>query len=333
MAIQEAAMSEATEDFVSIEGFKASFRRHLAAEGNVESTRNGYMRTLGRFEEFLVRNGMPTNVHHITRDHVETYMESLMMGTGRDGRPRSVKGVASTQTPRNYYYHLMAFFNFLVYVYEEIPENQHPMRNTKPPQVAERIVRKTDDIDVAAILKTCAVPRGANLTPGAIFRNLRDEGLIRMMIDAGPRLTEVTDLGKNVDLDRRCALVMGKGAYERNIVFGAKTARSLDRYLIARSRHKQASCQYLWITDRGRLTSWGIYQMVRRRARLTGVHVTPHQFRHAWAHALKVAGMRDEELMVLGGWKRPDMMRHYGKSAAAERAAATHARMSPGDMF
>lgn len=305
-----------------IERFIQSFCRHLKAEGKAEITQFNYPRTVARFRDFLRDAGMPTNVHDIGREHVEAYIESLI---------GEAKGAATTQTPRNYYYHLKAFFNFLVDVYEEIEDD--PMRNMTPPKVVERVINKAAEVDVAAVLKTCAVPRDKRLPAGVAFLNLRDEALIRMMIDAGPRRSEVTRLRRDVDLDRRVAVVMGKGASERTIVFGAKTARSLDRYLIKRERHRYASLDHLWIGAKGALTADGVYQMLVRRAALVGIHMTPHQLRHAWAHALKVSGMRDEELMVLGGWRSDAMMRHYGRSASAERAAATHAQMSPGDSY
>lgn len=316
---------EALDAIGSIDSYNKSFKRQLRLDGKSKSTQVNYPKTVERFAEFLRSKGMPTNVHSIKREHVEAYIDALLGDS---------IGPAPVQTPRNYYYyHLKAFFNFLVNDYEEIQEVDHPMRKTKPPAVVERVVNKADDIDIRRILDTCSVPRGTKLPSGRVFLNLRDEAIIRVLIDAGPRRSEVAQLSREVDLDRHVTVVLGKGSVERGIIFGAKTARSLDKYLIARSRHRHARLEALWLANRGQLTADGIYQMLTRRAARVGIHMTPHQLRHAWGHSLKMSGMRDEELMVLGGWRSHAMMRHYGKSAAAERAAAAHERMSPGDRF
>jgi integrase/recombinase XerD len=82
---------------------------------------------------------------------------------------------------------------------------------------------------------------------------------------------------------------------------------------------------------KGQLTDSGITQVLRRRAKAAGIgHVHPHQFRHTWAHMLKVAGLADDEVMELGGWRTPQMLNRYGSSARAERARASIEKHAPG---
>lgn len=324
MAVRERDLSAVAEAIADIDRMNESFRLHLNASGMSKTVTHNYPKTVERFSRFLKDAGMPRDVHNIKREHIEAYISSLL-----DAFPGRV---ATTQTPRTYYYHLRAFFIFLVDVYEELAIN--PMANMKPPQIAERIVGIVEEVNLAALLKSCAVPRGGgDLTQLQKFVALRDGALIRLMVDSGPRLAEVGSLSKDVDLKRRSARVMGKGRRERDIAFGAKTALALDKYLIARGRHPHADCEELWLGLRGPLTTTGIYQALTKRARKLGFHITPHMLRHSWAHLCKVGGMGDEDLMSLGGWNDPTMPRHYGRSAAAERAAQVHARISPGDRF
>ncbi|MFD1146046.1 site-specific integrase [Saccharothrix hoggarensis] len=72
--------------------------------------------------------------------------------------------------------------------------------------------------------------------------------------------------------------------------------------------------------------------MLKRRglaAGLTGVHA--HRWRHNFAHEWKRAGGDTGDLMLLLGWTSEDMPRHYGASAAAERAQETQLRMGIGE--
>jgi len=66
----------------------------------------------------------------------------------------------------------------------------------------------TDD-EIAALLKTCAVPRGpAGMFDRAIFLGRRDEVVLRLLLDTGVRVSELCGLAlTDVDLDRELAYV------------------------------------------------------------------------------------------------------------------------------
>jgi integrase/recombinase XerC len=88
------------------------------------------------------------------------------------------------------------------------------------------------------------------------------------------------------------------------------------------------------LADRGArpLAPNGIKIMLKRRglvAGLTKVHA--HRWRHNLAHEWKRAGGDTGDLMLLLGWTTDDMPRHYGASAAAERAQETQLRMGIGE--
>jgi integrase len=74
--------------------------------------------------------------------------------------------------------------------------------------------------------------------------------------------------------------------------------------------------------------------MIKRRCDQAGIKsIHPHQLRHTFAHAFKLAGGNDAELQHLGGWRSPQMLQRYGASAAAECAREAHRRLSPGDQL
>ncbi len=85
---------------------------------------------------------------------------------------------------------------------------------------------------------------------------------------------------------------MAMGRRMRGVSFGAQTALAIDRYLLVRKKRKQSFRPKLWLNEqeRGRLTHWGIQQMITRRAAMAGIgDIHPHQLRHTWAHQISRA--------------------------------------------
>jgi integrase len=107
----------------------------------------------------------------------------------------------------------------------------------------------------------------------------------------------------------------------RALVYGYQAARTLDRYIRARSRHAQAWRPQLWlgVNNRGPMTSHGIYQMIAR-GRQCGVTVYPHRFRHHFSHTWLDRGGAEGDLMELNSWTSSQMLRRYGASARSARA-------------
>jgi integrase len=116
--------------------------------------------------------------------------------------------------------------------------------------------------------------------------------------------------------------------------FGPKSARALSRYLRLRNDHLGAGVPQLWLAARGArpLAANGIKLMLKRRGAAANVdQVHAHRWRHSYAHQWKLAGGDTGDLMLLLGWTSDDMPRHYGASAAAERAQQIQSRMGIGE--
>ena len=152
---------------------------------------------------------------------------------------------------------------------------------------------------------------------------------IRLSELAGLRYDPGDPRRSDIDLWQREITVRGKGGKPRIVRIGHQAARSLDRYLRARTSHAQAWRNQLWLgtSNREPLTSAGIYQMIARRGRQCGVAVHPHRFRHHFSHTWLDRGGPEGDLMELNGWVSPQMLRRYGASARSARARRTYDRI------
>ncbi len=195
------------------------------------------------------------------------------------------------------------------------------MRRVQTPEVPVPVL--TDE-QLKNLLKACE---------GSGFEQRRDTALLRLLIDSGMRLAEVSGMSvSDVDFHDGVAVVMGKGRRPRAAPFGSKTARALDRYLRARARHPHAGLPGLWLGRKGSLHHASVARIVAARGREAGIEgLHAHMFRHTFAHRWRSQGGGDDELMRLVGWRSRTMLHRYGSSMADERAREAHRRLSPGD--
>ncbi|MDF1566942.1 MAG: tyrosine-type recombinase/integrase [Spirochaetaceae bacterium] len=123
---------------------------------------------------------------------------------------------------------------------------------------------------------------------GEDFAGLRDRALFELLYSTGCRVGEICSLDVS-DVMRRQVRVRGKGNKERLVFVGSKASEALDAYLPLRLEHVADdidSRRALILDLRGnRLTTRGVYYLIRRYAALTGMakNVTPHTFRHSFA--------------------------------------------------
>jgi site-specific recombinase XerD len=295
----------------TLEQLRASFNRSLRVEGKADRTLVLYGQSITYFSQWLDAQGLPADLSNLTRDNVLGWLDGLR-GRGQ-----------TAGTIRTRWRGLRRFVNWLVAedIIRKDPLAGILVDRPEPPPVPVF----TDD-ELTALLGACR---------GKSFNDLRDAALIRLLIDCGLRVSELTGIDmEDLDLDGESVKVTGKGSRVRLAHFMSKSGLALDRYLRARRGHRHAADPALFLGERGRFTPDGVRERLKIRAERAGLDprlVHPHRFRHTNAHDFLLAGGQERDLMRLMGWRSEGMLSRYGASAADHRAMQAARRLRRGD--
>lgn len=305
-------------DLDSLADFFAVF---VEAEGKAETTQRTYDKSVRALIKWVKDERGYQFVSEITQADMAAYMVELSTRITRYGKAPEKSSTATT------FRHLQQWFKWLV---NNRTLTVSPLMGLKAQQATRKPVPLINADHLKALLAGC----------DNTWEGRRDEAIMRILIDAGPRISELVGMDiADVSTAHRTIRVQGKGTNGaiklRDLPLGSKTLLALGQYLRMRDRHYKAGNPELWLSrNQNRYTSKGIAVMISRRCQEAGVpHINPHKFRHTFAHLFRKNGGQAHELMSVGGWDSESMVRRYGESAIAEEARETHRRIAPGDMF
>lgn len=135
-----------------------------------------------------------------------------------------------------------------------------------------------------------------SVIPTNEFLHLRDSVMIRLLWDTGVRVSELCDLEISAIDESKTTTVIAtkKTGKKRIIVWSDQTHQLLIKYLGIRQQlhntNRATSALFLgYKKGRGwsmRITSRSVQRRLQEYVRIVGINekVTPHSFRHGWAH-------------------------------------------------
>lgn len=240
-----------------------SYLRYLKIRGRSESHQDRVARSFKRFHQWVGTKPYETFSIDVIEEYALWLLESAIphFGTSRQGNA----GELAVATRRAYLVDMRAFMRWCG-GREYLPERAYkwvpiPTRSKKEP-------KRALNADIAAILD-------------AASDNLRDYTVCCLLIDFGPRASELATLRvEHCDLERRVLKVHGKTG-DRHAMISSHAADSLREWLEVRN----TSVGYVFPGRiDGHLTTIGVYQILKRLKIKAGVRgrVNPHAWRHAY---------------------------------------------------
>jgi site-specific recombinase XerC len=226
-----------------VDEYLESWGRRLRARNRSEKTIRGYGETVQLFLQFLRCHDMPTAVGDVKREHVEAFIADQL-----------ARWKPTTALTRH-----QALRQFFLYLVDEGELTDSPMARMKPPSIPDVPVPIVTDNDLRRLLKACE---------GTDFESRRDMAILRLFIDTGCRLAEITDLAvEDVILEAEVINVVGKGKRPRSAPYGPKTSSALDlrwRFCVCSSPSAKAPSPVALPSPVARSERWPNHQ--RRRA-------------------------------------------------------------------
>lgn len=240
---------------------------------NAKTVEGKSPKTTARYEYVLEKAifGIGKPIENITVNDIRTWFSAEK---DRGISDRSLDGARSVCS---------SFFGWL---FRESLIKQNPMNNFSKIKYRKEIRLPFSNVEMERIKRSC--------------KNTRDLTIVHFLRSTGCRIGEVERLNRcDIDVERHCGTVIGKGDKPRKIYFDDITAECLKEYLGSRTDSDSA----LFV---GRGTSRVTQQAIRKMLTKIGTdanveNVHPHRFRRTLATHLAELGMPVQQIAAILG--------------------------------
>lgn len=259
----------------SAEAFLDAYLRELSAVGNRSPyTIRNYRNDIGSFLGWCRdRDHEPLKANRsLFREYLTELKEGGMVAASITRRTSTVHG-------------------FYKYLHQEGATERDLLYGIALPKRPKRLPKVLDPAVLDALL---AAPDAA--TPAG----LRDRAMLELLYGGGLRISELVSLDAGqVDLGEGSAIIHGKGAKERVVLFGEPAMQALERYLeagraalLAGAADRRAASALFLNRFGGRLTARSVQSLIKKHAVAAGIaaDIHPHLLRHSFATHLLDGG-------------------------------------------
>ena len=285
----------------------ATYLSAVETEGKAARTVDSYRDSLADFLRVGRALGFPEAIADFEVAHVYAFLAEIRRRPGRRGRS------TTTAVYQNHHHRTVkAFFSWCRRMGYLDPERSHVFARVPLARVEQKVSRPFSEEEFERLLAGCDRSR---------LTGCRNYALLLFLLDNGVRSQECASVQLDeVDWERRRVLVHGKGAKQRWVGIGERTADALRDY-VARFRGEQAGALFLGRHREGMADGHSFYVLLGRLAKRAGVEkANPHRFRYSFATWAIASGARELDVQLL-----------LGHSLAADDAALRAGlRLDPG---
>jgi site-specific recombinase XerD len=171
---------------------------------------------------------------------------------------------------------------------------------------------------------------------------LRDRAMFELLYGGGLRISELVSLDlRQIDLGEAAAIVHGKGAKERVVLFGEPAMQALELYLAdgrpalaGAAKPGAEPCRALFLNRfGGRLSARSVQTLIKRYALQAGIaqEVHPHLLRHSFATHLLDGGADlriVQDLLGHSSANTTQIYTHVSQARQAQVSAAAWERVA-----
>ena len=244
----------------------------LRVEGGLAAnTLESYRRDLFRLQRYLSRHQVSIR-DSVSPNTIRSFLASLKQ------QALAASSIARLLSAMRGWYRFLVRENLI---------EVNPLRDMTTARRPVRLPKTLTHREVTALLELPARDRA---------EDQRDRVMLELLYASGLRVSELVGLSvPQIDVNRGCVRVVGKGAKERVVPMGQTACKMLLDYLdrIRPILLKGRPSRVLFISRRGRgLTRQAFWKLLLHRARRAGISkpISPHMLRHSFATHLLEGG-------------------------------------------